>query len=68
MTRCGQWSQDNAGNWADWPRQFTVRYDATAPDNPTLVNPGCTVGDGIWQHTCGNPDFAWSMQPAYDAS
>jgi hypothetical protein len=51
-----------AGNWSAWttPPLFTFRYDATARDNPTTVDPGCPAGDGVWQNTCDDPDFTWS--------
>jgi hypothetical protein len=39
---------------------FTFKYDATAPDKPASVNPGCVAGDGVWQHTCDDPNFTWS--------
>jgi len=53
-------TQDNAGNWAAWVTLFTLRYDGSPPDNPTSIDPGCAATDGVWQHTCNNPDFTWS--------
>jgi hypothetical protein len=43
-----------------WTPLFTFKYDATAPDKPASVNPGCVAGDGVWQHTCDDPNFTWS--------
>jgi hypothetical protein len=55
-------TKDNGGNWAGWTTLFTFKYDATAPTNPSAgsVNPGCTATSGVWQNTCGDPNFTWS--------
>jgi YD repeat-containing protein len=52
-------TQDNAGNPSAWT-PFAFKYDVTPRDNPITVDPGCAASDGIWQHTCNNPNFTWS--------
>jgi RHS repeat-associated protein len=54
-------TKDNADNWSGWVTLFTFKYDATAPTNPSpgSVSSGCTASDGVWQHACSDPNFAW---------
>jgi len=53
-------TQDLAGNISAAVTLFVLKYDTTAPTNPTSVNPGCTATNNVWQNTCNDPNFTWS--------
>ncbi|MGB0383995.1 MAG: Calx-beta domain-containing protein [Ardenticatenaceae bacterium] len=53
-------TRDNAGNIASCQTKFRLKYDGTAPSNPSSINPGCTATSNVWQNTCNNPNFTWS--------
>lgn len=53
-------TKDVAGNLSAWITLFTLKYDAQAPNNPTLIDPGCTATNNTWQNTCADVNFTWS--------
>ena len=53
-------TKDQGGNVSAAKTLFVLKYDKTAPSNPTSVNPGCTATSNVWQNTCSNPNFSWS--------
>ena len=52
-------TKDNAGNVSSAKTLFALKYDGSAPTNPTSVNPGCTATDNVWG-VCSDPSFTWS--------
>jgi len=53
-------TRDNAGNYASWKTMFILRYDGSAPSNPTSINPGCGAANNVWQNLYNDPYFTWS--------
>lgn len=53
-------TRDNAGNVSSATTLFVLKYDGTAPTNPTTVAPGCTASSNVWQNTCSDANFTWS--------
>lgn len=53
-------TQDNAGNTSGAITLFVLRYDGTAPANPTAVSPGCTATSNVWQNICSDVSLTWS--------
>ena len=53
-------TKDNAGNTAGWTEPFTLKYDGTAPTNPTTVTEHQGAPDNQWQNTVRDPNFTWS--------
>ena len=52
-------TEDNEGNRAGWETIYTLKYDDTAPTNPSSVDPGllCPAVEGEWQTFCNDPGF-----------
>lgn len=53
-------TKDKAGNYAAWKTMFILKFDGTAPANPTSISPGCNITSNVWQNVCNQPSFTWS--------
>ena len=49
---------DWAGNLAS--ESAIYKLDTVAPTSPSSANSGCGASDGVWQNSCGDPNFSWS--------
>jgi hypothetical protein len=52
-------TQDAATNTSAWATLFTLKYDSTAPTNPTNVSESHGVISDTWERILSAPSFTW---------
>ena len=53
-------TRDVAGNVSAWTTMFILRYDGTAPNNPTNVSHAAGITSDVWQRITNVPNFSWT--------
>jgi FG-GAP repeat len=61
-------TQDAVGNVSAWKNMFTLRYDGSAPANPTSASNTAGIADDTWQNTVAGAVFTWDDADDSDGS